>query len=299
MQHAPSPSVGILLALLSATGFGLMGLFGRLAYADGIDPMSLLLMRFALAAACLWALVLARGLRLPRGRPLAMSLLMGLVFAVNAGTYFVALTMAPLSLVAVTFYVYPACVLLLAWWWGLDRLIPRQVGAMLLAVVGAAMAIPLTGGGAALGVALAVSAAAIYAVYIVIGRSLEPAPHPIVQTALVTTVAACAFGVAVAVNGFTPPKSLAGLGGVAMISLVCTVLAMTLFLAALRHLSASAAATLSAAEPIVAAAAGALFLQEPLSLRFVAGAALIVAATVLVARSAPASRTPASTAALA
>src|SRR5918997_1469106 len=53
--------MGALLCLLSAAGFGAMGIFGKLAYEDGVGVGDLLLVRFALASLLLLAVAGARG----------------------------------------------------------------------------------------------------------------------------------------------------------------------------------------------------------------------------------------------
>ena len=53
--------MGPLLCLLSAAGFGAMAIFGKLAYAAGVEVEELLLVRFALAAAVLLAVAAATG----------------------------------------------------------------------------------------------------------------------------------------------------------------------------------------------------------------------------------------------
>jgi drug/metabolite transporter (DMT)-like permease len=52
---------GALFCLASAAGFGAMGVFGKLAYDAGATVGTLLAVRFVLAAAILWAFVLATG----------------------------------------------------------------------------------------------------------------------------------------------------------------------------------------------------------------------------------------------
>ena len=42
--------VGIILVVASAFGFGTLAIFGRYAYADGMDTLTILCLRFALAA---------------------------------------------------------------------------------------------------------------------------------------------------------------------------------------------------------------------------------------------------------
>jgi drug/metabolite transporter (DMT)-like permease len=50
--------IGVLLIVISATSFGTLAIFGRYAYADGIDTFTLLFMRFT-AAAILMSIFLA------------------------------------------------------------------------------------------------------------------------------------------------------------------------------------------------------------------------------------------------
>jgi drug/metabolite transporter (DMT)-like permease len=52
---------GTLMCLGSAAAFGAMAVFGKLAYADGATVGTLLAIRFALAAALFWALVVGGG----------------------------------------------------------------------------------------------------------------------------------------------------------------------------------------------------------------------------------------------
>ena len=54
-------SSGTLLCLGSAAAFGAMAVFGKLAYAGGATVGTLLAVRFVLAAALLWTLILAGG----------------------------------------------------------------------------------------------------------------------------------------------------------------------------------------------------------------------------------------------
>ncbi len=42
--------IGVLLIIISAASFGTLAIFGRYAYADGIDTFTLLFLRFTTAA---------------------------------------------------------------------------------------------------------------------------------------------------------------------------------------------------------------------------------------------------------
>lgn len=57
--------VGPTLCLISAAGFGAMAIFGSLAYEQGVSTEALLVVRFALAAACVGLLLAIRRARRP------------------------------------------------------------------------------------------------------------------------------------------------------------------------------------------------------------------------------------------
>ena len=69
--------LGIALALTSAASFGVMPVLTKVVYDDGAEPIGVLAVRFALAAAVLLGLAAARRERLPRGRTLATLLALG------------------------------------------------------------------------------------------------------------------------------------------------------------------------------------------------------------------------------
>ena len=56
-------SSGTLFCLASGAAFGAMAVFGKLAYDEGANVATLLTVRFVLAAALFWILVLAGGAR--------------------------------------------------------------------------------------------------------------------------------------------------------------------------------------------------------------------------------------------
>ena len=105
---------GVLLIALSSASFGAMPIFARLAYASGTDPISVLFLRFSLAALFMIIFLKARGIPLPRGRHLiTLSLMGGLGYVGQSFCYFTALTMVSAGLVALLLYLYPAFVMVL------------------------------------------------------------------------------------------------------------------------------------------------------------------------------------------
>lgn len=69
--------VGIILIAVSASAFGTLGILGRFAYAEGMDALSIMALRFSLSALVLLAALAAYRELLPRGRTLIRLIGMG------------------------------------------------------------------------------------------------------------------------------------------------------------------------------------------------------------------------------
>ena len=277
--------LGVAYVAASALCFGSLPVFARRAYADGVDPRTLLLLRFTLAAATGWAIVLARRAPLPRGRGLAILAGMGAVgYAGQSFSYFTALTMASVGLVALLLYTFPAIVALLSWLVLRHPLTPLQVAALGMAIAGSALTIGRAGDGTPLGIGLGLLAALIYSVYILVGARLPPGVSPVAATAVVTSAAGAVYGAAALAGGVRLPATPAGWWAVGAVALVGTVIAIGLFLAGLQRLGAVRASIYSTLEPAFSVALGAALLGEPVTAPRLAGGALILGAVVTLAR---------------
>lgn len=262
-----------------------MVLFGRWAYADGVAPASLLFMRFAIAAPILIALVLWRGSVWPTGRSALIAALMGAIFVGNSLAYFVALAHAPAATVAIVFFVYPAIVTVAACVLFREALDTTRTLALVLALGGCVATLGLTALGALGGASFALLAAGIYTLYVLLARGIAPDTDPLAQAAVITTVAATLLGGIVSWQGLSLPSSTQGWSGVVALAVISTVIAITAFLAGAARLGSTGAATLSAAEPVVAAILAALLLDEALHAGIVLGAGLMVGSTLLIVNS--------------
>jgi drug/metabolite transporter (DMT)-like permease len=278
-------AVGVAYVVASGLCFGSMPLFARLAARDGVDTATLLLLRFAVAAALMWALAGARSAALPRGRALATLVGMGAIgYAGQAFCYFTALKHASAGLVALLLYLYPALVALLARVVLHHPLSRAQLGAVGLALFGSVLTVGHPGHGTALGVGFALAGAFIYSGYILTGSRLPRSVTPTASTAVVTTAAAAVYGAVVAARGAHLPATLPGAVGVAGIALVGTVLAIGFFLAGLERVGPVRASVYSAVEPAFTLLLAALFMGEPATAPRLLGGGLIIAAVVLLAR---------------
>ncbi len=283
-------TAGVLLIAASATSFGGMAIFARLAYDGGADVTAVLFLRFALAAPCMAALLRLRRLPWPRGRVLAGLVAMGAIgYVGQSAAYFTALTMASASLVALLLYAYPAIVTLLSAIVLGVPLTARKVTALVMALVGTALTVGPELAGRPLGIALGMAAAVVYSVYILVGSELTPRSGALPASAVIMTAAAAVYGVVVVVQRPSFPSTAGSWAAVAAIALISTVVAITTFFAGMARLGAADASTLSTIEPVVTVVLAAAVLGERIAVVQVAGGTLILAAVVLLAR-APARR---------
>ena len=159
---------GLLLCLVSAAGFGAMPIFGRQAFAAGVELTPMLSLRFLLAAAMLWALIALRRRPLGSLRGVALGGLLGLCgYSVQAGLYFGSIQRIDVSLASLILYTYPALVTVAAFALGRERATRRKLAALALASSGVALVV---GGGTGtidwVGAAMAFGCAVFYTGFI-------------------------------------------------------------------------------------------------------------------------------------
>jgi drug/metabolite transporter (DMT)-like permease len=160
-------------------------------------------------------------------------------------------------------------------------------------VKGAALALAVAGttltagpaGGQALGVVLAISAAAIYSVYILVGTQVLKQVSAVQSSTVIFAAAGLTAGVLMLIDGPHLPASGRGWAALAAIVVVATVVPVVTFLAGLNRVGPTNAAMLSTLEPVVTVLLAAWLLDETLAWPTVVGGALILVAVVLLARS--------------
>ena len=267
--------------LLSAAGFGAMAIFAKLAYSDGVNLVTLLAIRFVIAAVALWLLARARG-AIGAPRALVAGALLGLCgYAAEAGLFFGSLTRLDASMASLVLYIYPALVLAGAAALGRDFIDRRRATALAVALAGVALV--LVGGDPgrldALGVLMALAAAVGYAGYILGSHKAAEGTTPLAFAAAVCTGAANAFLLAGLVLGELDLGFAAtGWVWIAALALVSTVLAITAFLEGLQRVGPGKAAIISTVEPPFTVALAALCFGERLGPVQLLGGALVLSA---------------------
>ncbi len=281
------PLVGALMVIGAASLWGSLGLFGRLAFADGVTPLQVASVRAALAFVGVLpiAALRYRQLRLHRAHvPLVIgygAIGVGLFYYI----YLVAVEQLPLAVAAALLYTAPAFTVALSWVLRWEPIRPARLLPLGLVLVGAFL---VTGAfrklGMAelppLGIAAGVASGLVYALYTVLGKRIR-AHYDVVTTIFY------AYGIGALVLALVEPPWTV-LGGhpetvpvLLLMGLGPTLLAALLFYGGIRFIDASTASMLATIEPVVAALIGFAWLSEEISGSTVAGTALILAAAVL------------------
>jgi drug/metabolite transporter (DMT)-like permease len=275
---------GIALCVLSACAFGAMAVFAKEAYASGVNVVTLLAVRFVMAATLFWAVAATRGARLPSRRMIAAALALGALGYASQGVfYFGALTRIDASLASLLTYIYPVLVFGAALALGREHLSSRRVGALALASAGTLLV--LVGGsiGAVdgVGVAMALSCAVVYAGYILVSDRMVGDVDPFVLAALVTTGAAASTLVAGDATG-SLHLGFAGAGWLWIGALAAaTVLGISAFLAGMREVGPGTASIVSTVEPAVTVGLATTIYGEALGPSQLAGGVLVLGAVVI------------------
>lgn len=264
-----------------------MGIFGKLAFDEGANTITLLAVRFSLAGLAFWGIVLATGgtreIRALGRRDLLMGLGLGTFgYAIQAGCYFAALSHIDVSLLSLLLYTYPAIVAVSAALLGRDRLDRRRVLALFLASSGLLLVLAGAGAGSfdVVGAALGMGAATTYSVYILVSEGIAGRLRPELLAALVCTGAAVPLALGSALLGELHLGAVTPLGWLwlVLLVLVATVAAIGFFFAGLRRVGPSAASILSTLEPVVTVFLAHLIFNEVLGPTQLLGAVCVLAA---------------------
>jgi drug/metabolite transporter (DMT)-like permease len=278
--------VGALLCAGSAAAFGAMAIFGKLAYEAGVTVITVLVVRFVLAAGILGAIGARRRPRsLPRGKLLLAALALGGIgYAAQAGLYFTALTRIDAGVVALLLYTFPAFVTLGAVALGRDRLDRVRIASLAIAFAGLFLVlfVDTPTDLDALGVAAALAAAAVYTVYILASETVLERTEPLTLAACVCAGGAITYTLVGLVSGRADfgfePIGWLWLAGIVLVS---TVLAIALFFAGLGMVGPSRASIISTVEPLVTVVLAMIVFGERLAATQLAGGALVLASVVL------------------
>jgi len=275
---------GILLIAISAASFGTLAIFGRYAYADGMDIFTVLFLRFTISASIMTIILLLRKEPFPHGSILLQLIGMGaLGYVGQSFSYLTAIKYASAGLVALLLYLYPMFVFILSVIILREKVTSIKILAVIIALIGTALTVD-PAGGKLTGILLAVFAALIYSVYIIVGTNVMKHVSAVQSSAIIFASAGTVFGILTAVNGAHFPASKSGWYSMLGIVLVATVIPVVTFLVGLERVGPTNAAMLSTLEPVVTVLLAAWLFQEKLNTISLFGGGLILIAVILLTR---------------
>ena len=276
---------GALFVLFSATGFGAMAIFGKVAFASGASTSTVLFLRFLSAGVLMVALMAVLRLPWPRGKDLYILIGMGaLGYAGQAFFFFSALHHATAGLTGLLLYLYPSLVIVGSAAIGRRKLTFIKVLLALVSLFGIVLTVSNGIAGTPKGIAFGIGAALIYTIYILVGEKVTSRTGAISAGCVIMLSGAAVFGTVIVIQGPCYPIGLDGWLAVASIAIFSTLMPIVFFFAGMRRLGAGDASTLSTLEPVVTLLLAFFFLGETLGSVQALGAALVIVAVVILTR---------------
>jgi len=277
--------IGILLIAISAASFGTLAIFGRYAYADGMDTFTVLFIRFGISALFMTLILLLRKEHFPSRKIFIQLIGMGaLGYVGQSFLYLSAIKYASAGLVALLLYLYPMFVFILSVLVLHEKVTSIQVIALVLGLIGCALTVD-PNGGQLIGAMMAIAAALIYSVYIIVGTNVMKHVSAVQSSAIIFASAGMVYGILTLANGAHFPASNSGWLAMLGMIIFSTIIPVATFLAGLEIVGPTNAAMLSTLEPVVTVLLAAWLFGEKLLPIVMVGGGLILVAVVVLTRS--------------
>ena len=284
-QNSISPVVaGYAIVLTSSLAFAFNNVFAVLSYEGGATPLALLTCRvfFLLGLLALWLKLTGSPIMLPR-RARYGALGLGLINGLMSICIMTSFQYIAVGLSIVLLYIYPIFTGLLMWISGMEKLNRWLVFGLVAGFLGVALALEYSGNTSDyLGMALAGSAAVFMAITATLSTRVVKTDN-VRAVSLHMHVSACVLITALALftGDFELPVTTIGWTGFLAVPLFYTV-AFVSFFAGIPRLGAVRTSLVMNLEPIASIALGFAVLAQALSLRQLAGAAIVIVAITIV-----------------
>ncbi|MGE5654629.1 MAG: DMT family transporter [Bacillota bacterium] len=290
LSLSPS-SLGTLLVLISAVGYGTEAIFIKLAYQSQMSPMQVIWLRFALATLVLSPVVIRHGRSIPRSAHVVMAVIGA---GLNAAVVFClaqSLATTSASITIVCLYLYPALVSLIAGPILGEPLTGTRVLALTISLLGVGL-VSWTPGSWVIstGIVYALAAACLNALAIVLMKKHLSSLPGLVVSAETLAWGAVTFSIVALAAKTRMVVPVVGVGYTIGLAIFSTVIPFATLYTALTMIEASRAVLITTVEPVITALLAAIFLAERMTGLQAFGGALVLASLVLGSRSPSASR---------
>jgi probable blue pigment (indigoidine) exporter len=275
--HALGPGI------VAATSFGVCDTLAKLIFADGVDVLTLALIRGVVGLGAMFLyLRIGSPPEPPTPRARAFALGLGVLFAAIVFGLFKAIDLITVPIAVLTYFIYPLLTGIGGAIFGVERLGWQGAFAAIVAFVGLALMI-----GAypqhlsAAGVAFAVGAALCRATFLLVARIELQKADPRLTTwySLVSSTAIFAMAAAVTMN-WHGPQTADGWALVIVLSIGVAVATLTLYISTVR-IGPFRSALIMNLEPLLATLLSAALLGEVITIVQAIGAAVMLGALVV------------------
>lgn len=278
--------VGTLCVFLSSTGFATVPTITKKIYEHDTNAMGVMSVRFTLAALLMFAIraVMVRDTPWPSLKATAKLLLWGVCIMGISLTYFVAINDIDTGLAIVLFYANPLFIVFGSWIIWKKRPSRNILISLVFTMIGVFITVGQIGDASMSAVALVLLSAVFFTIYL-LGLS-----HSLEQTDVITSVVIVNAGGALSYwfLAATSPGSLTtkfphdSVAWVYIAALVVfgTVTPIIAGFAGLKRVGPSTVSVLTTLEPVLAIAAGIIFLSEQLTINRVIGASFVIGALI-------------------
>ena len=283
-MNARAQAKGRLYIVLSAMIYGCMPLGANMLYAEGVTPMSLVLLRNALCLPLL-ALLAHRqgGLRISRGALGEVAVSSAVGACLTPVLLFTSYRYLASGMAAVFHFSYPVVVVLGGFL--LHEKIRRSaIFCTLLCTAGILLLFDPSGSVDPLGAAIALASGVAYAAYILLLAHFRHREVTGFRMSfyLALICSGCMLALCLVTRQLCLPQTARGWAAAFLFSLALSVGAAVLFQQGTFLVGGERAAILSTLEPITSIFVGVLLLHETLTLRIALGSAFTLAASVLI-----------------
>lgn len=288
LARAVRLSSGALLAAASALAYGSLGVFAKLAYAEGWNIPSLLSFRFLFAALTVLPLALYVGGGW-RGFHVAVAL-GALGYVATTALYFPSLQHLPAAIAGFLLYLSPVVVVLLAALFLHERITMRMTLALGLALLGLGVMSSgaLRGSLSPIGILYALGSAVAFGITLVFSKRSALDMHwSRLSLGVGLGASATYFAFSLLSGRFEIPSGGEAFLWAAALGVVGTGIPLALFFAALARTGASQVSVISTLEPVSTLVLAAIFLNEVPDELGILGGVLILVAAAIVASQAP------------
>jgi drug/metabolite transporter (DMT)-like permease len=260
-----------------------MPILTKTAYDRGLSISQLMPVRFWLAAAGLTVLAVA----IERGRVLLArtqfidAVALGLLFALQTGSFLMALQYIRASVAVLLLFTFPMLIAVAGWLWLNRPITSKTLVALGIGFIGLGLAVGELSGGSWMGVVLALVSAMLNAAYFIYAEGRVSTAPTLTVCAIGLVMCALVYSAVVGVSGARAFPDRAA-DWALVLGLACVpVIALPTLLVGVIELGAVPSAVISAWEPVVSIGAAVALLAEPFTAWQIVGAVLVVVAVVL------------------